>query len=214
MKKFQILDKNNTYIDENIEIGENTIIYPNVFLKGNTKIGNNCVILPNTTIENSEIGDCVTIESSKIIDSIVKNDVTIGPFAHIRGKSVVGNHTRIGNFVEFKNVKFGDYSKCAHLTYLGDADVGEYVNVGCGVVTVNYDGINKFKTIIGNHCFIGSNVNIIAPVTIEDKALLAAGSTITSDVFEGEMAIARARQVNKSQYGNKLYEKKQGGKHE
>lgn len=217
MATFKLMDEKNTYIDDTVEIGENTIIYPNVFLKGTTKIGSNCVIYPNSMIENSVILNNVVIESSKIVDTTVHSNTNIGPFAHLRNGCVVGEHVRIGNFVELKNVRFGNHSKCAHLTYLGDANVGEHVNIGCGVVTVNYDGVNKFKTVIEDHCFIGSNANLIAPVHIHEKALIAAGSTITHDVFAGEMAIARSHQTNKQQYGNQLFEKKmlkKGGKHE
>ena len=134
-------------------------------------------------------------------------NTTVGPFAHLRNHTVVHENCRIGNFVEFKNCNFGNGSKCAHLTYLGDCEVGEHVNIGCGVVTVNYDGKNKYKTIIGDHAFIGSNVNIIAPVTIGHHALLAAGSTITEDVEDGAMGIARSRQTNKEDYGTKYLNK-------
>ena len=132
---------------------------------------------------------------------------TVGPFAHLRNHTVVHENCRIGNFVEFKNCNFGNGSKCAHLTYLGDCEVGEHVNIGCGVVTVNYDGKNKFRTKIGDHAFIGSNVNIIAPVTIGHHALLAAGSTITEDVEDGAMGIARSRQTNKENFGTKYLNK-------
>lgn len=205
---YKLIDKNNTYIDETVEIGANTIIYPNVFLKGNTVIGENCVIYPGTYIENSVIGNHVVIESSKISDSVLQNHINVGPYAHIRMHCEIASNTRIGNFVEFKKVVFGEGSKCAHLTYLGDTIVGKNVNIGCGVVTVNYDGVSKFNTVIEDDCFIGSNANLIAPVHIKAKALIAAGSTITSDVEEGEMGIARARQENKVEYGNRLYLRK------
>ncbi len=212
MSHYKIIDKNNTYIDSTVEIGENTIIHPNVFLEGNTVIGDNCVIYPGTRIVNSVIGHNVVIESSKIIDSTLQNDISVGPYAHIREHSVIASNTRIGNFVEFKNVIFNQNSKCAHLTYLGDAIVGKNVNIGCGVVTVNYDGVNKFQTIIEDDCFIGSNANLVAPVHIKSKALIAAGSTITNNVEEGELGIARSKQVNKAEYGNRLYLSKQNKK--
>lgn len=203
----QFLDVNRVLVDDEVEIGEGTIIYPNVTLLGKTKIGKNCKILPNCFFENAVIGDNVTIDSTKISDSEVMDGTTVGPFAHLRNHTIVHKNCRIGNFVEFKNCNFGEGSKCAHLTYLGDSEVGEHVNIGCGVVTVNYDGKNKFKTKIGNHAFIGSNVNIIAPVTIGDNALLAAGSTITEDVNDGAMGIARSRQVNKEDFGRKYLSK-------
>ena len=203
----QFLDVNRVLVDDEVEIGEGTIIYPNVTLLGKTKIGKKCKILPNCFFENAVIGDNVTIDSTKISDSEVMDGTTVGPFAHLRNHTIVHKNCRIGNFVEFKNCNFGEGSKCAHLTYLGDSEVGEHVNIGCGVVTVNYDGKNKFKTKIGNHAFIGSNVNIIAPVTIGDNALLAAGSTITEDVNDGAMGIARSRQVNKEDFGRKYLSK-------
>ncbi len=203
----QFLDVNRVLVDDEVEIGEGTIIYPNVTLLGKTKIGKNCKILPNCFFENAVIGDNVTIDSTKISDSEVMDGTTVGPFAHLRNHTIVHKNCRIGNFVEFKNCNFGEGSKCAHLTYLGDSEVGEHVNIGSGVVTVNYDGKNKFKTKIGNHAFIGSNVNIIAPVTIGDNALLAAGSTITEDVNDGAMGIARSRQVNKEDFGRKYLSK-------
>ena len=135
------------------------------------------------------------------------DDNQIGPNAHLRNGCHIGNNCRIGNYVEMKNTFFGDGSKCAHLTYVGDATVGKKCNFGCGVVTVNYDGKHKFHTTIGDNCFIGSNVNIIAPVTVGDNSVLAAGSTITKDVLEGEMAIGRVRQENKPEYGFKYLRK-------
>lgn len=203
----QFIDADRVTIGKDVEIGEGSVIYPNVTLLGNTKIGKNCKILPNCFFENAVIGDNVTIDSTKISDSEVMDGTTVGPFAHLRNHTVVHENCRIGNFVEFKNCNFGKGSKCAHLTYLGDSEVGECVNIGCGVVTVNYDGKNKFKTKIGDHAFIGSNVNIIAPVTIGHHALLAAGSTITEDVEDGAMGIARSRQSNKQEFGMKYLNK-------
>lgn len=203
----EFIDINRVTISDEVEIGEGTVIYPNVTLLGKTKIGKNCKILPNCFFENAIIDDEVMIDSSKIMDSEVKRGSTVGPFAHLRMNTVVYENCRIGNFVEFKNCKFGKDSRCAHLTYLGDCEVGEDVNIGCGVVTCNYDGKVKSKTIIGNHVFVGSNVNLIAPVTIGDDVLLAAGSTITKDVETGAMGIARSRQTNKEDYGNKFFNK-------
>lgn len=212
LSHYKVIDKNNTYIDSTVTIGENTLIYPNVFIEGNTVIGKNCIIYPGSRIINSSIGDNVTIESSQIIDSTLYHNISVGPYAHIREKCEIESNTRIGNFVEFKKVKFSENSKCAHLTYLGDAIIGRNVNIGCGVVTVNYDGVQKYQTIIEDDCFIGSNVNLIAPVHIKAKALIAAGSTITNDVEEGELGIARSRQENKANYGNQLYLLKQNKK--
>lgn len=203
----QFIDANRVTIGEEVEIGEGTVIYPNVTLLGKTKIGKNCKILPNCFFENATIDDEVVIDSTKISDSIVMKGSSVGPYSHLRMNTVVHENCRIGNFVEFKNCNFGKGSKCAHLTYLGDCEVGEDVNIGCGVVTCNYDGKHKNRTKIGNHVFVGSNVNLVAPVTIGSNVLLAAGSTITQDVDEGDMGIARSRQTNKENYGNKFFSK-------
>lgn len=198
-----LIDPTTTYIDETVVIGKNVTIYPNCFIEGESHLLDGCTIGANSKILNSTIGENTKIESSWIINSEVGKETTIGPMAHIREHCVIGDHVRIGNFVEMKKAIFGNGSKCAHLTYMGDCEVGENVNIGCGVVTVNYDGKNKFKTIIGNHSFIGSNVNLIAPVNIGDYAVVAAGSTVTQDVPSDDMAIARARQVNKTGYGKR-----------
>lgn len=202
-----IMDPDTTYIDEDVEIACDTVIYPGVTICKGSKIAEDVIIKSNAWIENSEIAKGASIESCKIIDSFVGEQSVVGPMSHIRNHTKIGKHCRIGNFVEFKNANFGDSSKCAHLTYLGDSDVGEDVNIGCGVVTVNYDGKHKFKTIIGDGAFIGSNCNLIAPITIGKNALLAAGSTITESVEDGEMGIARSYQVNKKNLGNKYKEK-------
>lgn len=207
MQGVSIIDPENTYIDADVEIGKDTIIYPNVHIQGKTKIGEHVLILPNSFLCNAQIEDGVTIDSSKIVDSYVGAHTVVGPMSHLRNHAHVEENVRIGNFVEFKNANFGKGSKCAHLTYIGDSDIGERVNVGCGVVTVNYDGKKKHRTIVGNDAFIGSNCNLVAPVTIGENALLAAGSTITDNVDNGDMGIARARQVNKEGYGTKWKKK-------
>jgi bifunctional UDP-N-acetylglucosamine pyrophosphorylase / glucosamine-1-phosphate N-acetyltransferase len=178
-----IVDKNNTYIGPDVVIGAGTIIYPNSVIEGNVQIGTNC-----------------RIESSYIRDSIIGDDVTVGPFAHIRNESIVGDNVRIGNFVEIKKSILSKGVKSAHLTYLGDSDIGENTNVGCGTITVNYDGKKKHKTVIGKNSFIGSNVNLLAPITIGDNATIAAGSTINEDVPNDSLAIARERQITKVGY--------------
>lgn len=202
-----IIDPDTTYIDVDVEIGQDTVIYPNVILQGETKIGAHVTILSNSFLRNATIADDVTIDSSKIVESSVGAGTTIGPMSHLRNHTVIAENCRIGNFVEFKNSTFGTGSKCAHLTYVGDADVGSGVNFGCGVVTVNYDGKHKYRTTIKDGAFIGSNVNLIAPVTVGENALLAAGSTITDDVEDGDMGIARSRQQIKSGYGTKYKNK-------
>lgn len=202
-----LIDPEQTYIDVDVQIGEDTIIYPNVHIQGSTVIGSGVTILPNSFLKNAIIGDGVTIDSSKIVDSTVGARTSVGPMSHLRNHTIVGEDCRIGNFVEFKNSSFGNGSKCAHLTYIGDSDVGQKVNFGCGVVTVNYDGKQKHRTVVKDGAFIGSNVNLIAPVTIGENALLAAGSTITQSVEEGDMGIARSYQEIKKGYGRKYKNK-------
>lgn len=192
-----IIDTNSTYIESNVEIGNDTIIYPGVMLKGNTKIGSNCVIEMNSAIENSIIGDNTEVKNSTIIDSVVGENTTVGPYAYLRPKSNIGNNVKIGDFVEVKNATIEDNSKASHLSYIGDAHVGKDVNIGCGVVFVNYDGKNKFKSVVKDGAFIGSNSNLVAPVIVEEDGYIATGSTITNDVPKGALAIARERQVVK-----------------
>lgn len=191
-----LIDPNNTYIGADVIIGRDTIVYPGNVLEGNTVIGERCMLYPNSRISNSTIENDVEIQSSVILDSKIGNNTTVGPFAYIRPDSVIGNYVRIGDFVEIKKSVIGNNTKVSHLTYVGDAEVGESCNFGCGTVTVNYDGKNKNKTIIGNNSFIGCNTNLISPVKVEDNTYIAAGSTITDDVKSGELAVARAKQRN------------------
>ena len=192
-----IIDTNSTYIESDVEIGNDTIIYPGVMLKGNTKIGSNCIIEMNSSIENSIIGNNTEVKNSTIIDSVVGENTTVGPYAYLRPKSNIGNNVKIGDFVEVKNATIEDNSKASHLSYIGDAHVGKDVNIGCGVVFVNYDGKNKFKSIVKDGAFIGSNSNLVAPVIVDEDGYIATGSTITKDVPKGSLAIARERQVVK-----------------
>ena len=184
-------------IEDDVEIGNDTIIYPNVIIKSGTKIGKNCVIGSGTQITKSEIADGVNIQSSVLLECSVGEGTTVGPFAYIRPNTHIGKGARIGDFVELKNSNIDDGTKVSHLTYVGDSDVGKRVNFGCGTVTVNYDGKKKYRTTIGDDCFIGCNTNLVAPVTVENGGYTAAGSTITDSVPENNLAIARARQVNK-----------------
>jgi len=201
------IDPDLTYVSTDTVIGQDTILYPNVYIEGNSVIGNGCKILPQTFIIDSTIGDDCNIDSSRITDSVLKDRVRLGPFAHLRMGCVIESGNRIGNFVEMKNATIGAETRCAHLTYIGDAEVGSDVNFGCGVVTVNYDGKHKFRTTIKDGAFIGSNVNLIAPITIGKDAVLAAGTTVTRDVGDGEMAIGRSRQENKPGFGIKYKQK-------
>jgi bifunctional UDP-N-acetylglucosamine pyrophosphorylase/glucosamine-1-phosphate N-acetyltransferase len=200
-----IINPENTYIEDSVEIGRDTVIYPGTFLEGITKIGTNCVIGPNTRIISSTVNNNVTIESSKVIESIIDDGTTVGPFAYLRPGTELGKNVKIGDFVEVKKSIIGDNSKSSHLSYIGDAEVGKDVNIGCGVVFVNYDGKTKHKTTVGDGAFIGSNSNLVAPVNVEQGGYVACGSTITDDVQEGDLAIARARQVNKKGLGKNRY---------
>jgi bifunctional UDP-N-acetylglucosamine pyrophosphorylase/glucosamine-1-phosphate N-acetyltransferase len=192
-----IIDTNSTYIEADVQIGNDTIVYPGTMIRGNTIIGSNCIIGMNSNITNSKIGDYTEIENSTIIDSIVGENTNIGPYAYLRPNSNIGNNVKIGDFVEVKNATIEDNSKASHLSYIGDAHVGKDVNIGCGVVFVNYDGKNKYKSVVKDGAFIGSNSNLVAPVTVEEKGFIATGSTITEDVPQGALAIARERQVVK-----------------
>ncbi|CBH20602.1 fused N-acetyl glucosamine-1-phosphate uridyltransferase; glucosamine-1-phosphate acetyl transferase [Acetoanaerobium sticklandii] len=198
-----LIDTNSTYIDKNVKIGRDTIIYPNCHIKGNSVIGEDCIIRENTTIEDSHIEDHVTIKSSTILSSKVGARTTIGPYAYLRPKTVLGEDVKIGDFVEVKNAEIGNGSKASHLSYIGDAIVGKNVNIGCGVVFVNYDGKNKFKSIVEDNAFIGSNSNLVAPVTVKEGGYIATGSTVTVDVPEGALCVARAREVIKEGWRTK-----------
>ncbi|GEK34487.1 bifunctional UDP-N-acetylglucosamine diphosphorylase/glucosamine-1-phosphate N-acetyltransferase GlmU [Kurthia sibirica] len=198
------INPDNTYIDVDVKIGRDTIIQPGVTLSGNTIIGEDCIIGPNSRITDSQIGDRTTVDSSNVDQSSVGEDVAVGPFANIRPASQVGNKAKVGNFVELKKTILGEGSKASHLTYLGDAEIGKAVNIGCGTITVNYDGVNKFKTIIGDRSFVGCNSNLVAPITIGADTYIAAGTTVTKEVPQFALAIGRSRQENKENYVNKL----------
>jgi bifunctional UDP-N-acetylglucosamine pyrophosphorylase/glucosamine-1-phosphate N-acetyltransferase len=201
-----IIDPSQTWIDAKSVLSPDCVIYPGVTLN-NAKLADHVTIKGPSFIENSSIDAYTQVDSSHVFDSTIGSQTTIGPHAHIRNHCVIGNHCRIGNYVEMKKTIFGDYSKSAHLTYLGDAVVGKHVNIGCGVVTVNYDGKHKHVTTIHDGAFIGSNANLVAPVIIGENALVAAGSTITQDVEDRAMGIARAYQVNKPSKGQSYKEK-------
>ncbi len=196
-------------IEDQVRIGKGTRISANVTLRGETVIGENCVITGGSVIVDSVIGDRSTINASQCYQSRVGEEVSVGPFSHLRPNSVLDDHVHVGDFVEIKNSNIGVGTAVAHLTYIGDSDVGRNVNFGCGCVTVNYDGVHKCRCKIGDNAFIGCNTNMIAPVEIGDNTFIAAGSTITSEVPDGDFAIARARQVNKPGLGaEKLRDRK------
>lgn len=203
-----IIDPDNTYIGPDAKIGQDTVILPGTMISGSTVIGSECQIGPNTEISDCEIGNNTVIRQSAAYSSKIGSEVNIGPFAHIRPDSDIHDEVKIGNFVEIKKAVFGKGSKASHLSYIGDAEVGADVNIGCGSITVNYDGKNKFLTKIEDGVFIGCNSNLVAPVTIGKGAYVAAGSTITEDVPGEALALARARQVNKEDYVGKMNVKK------
>lgn len=187
-----------TYIDMDVSIGQDVTIYPGTVMQGNTTIGDRSIIYPNNRIVNSRIGAGVTIKDSCVVeDSVIGDGSQVGPFAHLRPGSFLGKNVRIGNYVEIKKSVMGDGSKANHLTYLGDAEIGSGVNIGAGTITCNYDGQGKYKTIIGDGVFIGSDVQLVAPVKIGDGAFVAAGSTVTKDVPPGALAISRVEQENR-----------------
>ncbi|MFT8457573.1 MAG: bifunctional UDP-N-acetylglucosamine diphosphorylase/glucosamine-1-phosphate N-acetyltransferase GlmU [Liquorilactobacillus ghanensis] len=195
-----LIDPSTTYVDSDVKIGSNTVIEPGVVLKGNTSIGCDCTIGANSIIKDSQIADGVEVKCSYLEQSQMDKGSDIGPNSHLRPQADIGKRVHIGNFVEVKKAKIGENTKVGHLTYVGDTTLGKNINVGCGTVFVNYDGMNKHQSKVGDYSFIGSGSNIIAPVNIEDHAYVAAGSTITNDVKAHDMAIARGRQVNKVGY--------------
>lgn len=182
-------------IDANIAIGRDTVIYPGTILEAGTVIGEGCIIGPNAHIINSKTGNSVHVNKSTIVESEVGSHTKIGPYAYIRPDSKIGEHVKIGDFVEIKKSRINNHTKVPHLTYIGDAEIGKHVNMGCGVVVVNYDGVKKHKTIVGDHAFVGCNVNLVSPVEVKPNAYIAAGSTITEEVPEYALAIARSRQT-------------------
>ncbi|RHO55596.1 bifunctional UDP-N-acetylglucosamine diphosphorylase/glucosamine-1-phosphate N-acetyltransferase GlmU [Eubacterium sp. AM05-23] len=195
-----IIDPENTYLSAETKIGKDTTIYPGVITEGRVIIGENCVIGHNSRIVNSTIADGVDIQISTVLDSFVDENTHVGPYAYLRPNSHIGKNVKVGDFVEVKNAVMKDGAKASHLTYIGDAEVGKNVNLGCGTVFVNYDGTNKYRTVVEDNCFIGCNSNLVSPVTVKEGSYVAAGSTITDDVPEDTLAVARARQVNKEGY--------------
>lgn len=196
-------------IGEDVVIGEDVTIEPNTLIYGKSVIGDESIIGPNTEIDNTIIGKNVRVNHSLIKNSQVMDNSTVGPFAHLRDGAIIGPSNRIGNFVEIKNSSTKENTKASHLSYIGDATVGANVNFGCGAITVNYDGKNKWKSRIGDNAFIGSNSNLIAPINIQDNAYIACGSTVNHNVPEGALVIARALQITKEGYAEKLRKRAQ-----
>ena len=191
-----IMDPASTFIEAGVKIGRDTIIYPYTWLEGNTEIGEDCEIGPNSRLTNVKVGSDNHLQFIYAHDCEVKNHVTAGPYVHLRPDTVISDHVKIGNYVEVKNSNVGTGSKLPHLTHIGDSDIGSGVNMGCGCITVNYDGKKKHRTVVGDNAFVGCNTNLVAPVTVAANTYIGAGSTITKGVPENALGIARARQKN------------------
>ena len=200
-----IIDPKTAYVDKTVEIGRETVLYPNCILQGKTKIGERCIIESNTKISDSIIGNEVMIRSNSVItESKIDDGASIGPFAHLRPLTEVKTKAKIGNFVEVKKSVIGRGTKANHLTYIGDSLVGEEVNIGAGTITCNYDGFEKHQTIIGDRVFVGSNVELVAPVKVGSRSSIGAGTTVTKDVPEGALAISRVKQKNIKGWSKKV----------
>ena len=204
-----IVDPASTFIDPRVNIGPDTLILPNTILRGSTVIGRDCEIGPNTMLDSCTVGDNVIVNSTQAQDSVIDDGCEIGPYTHIRPHCHVRKGSKIGAFVQLKNCDLGEGTKMAHLTYVGDADVGAHCNFGCGTVTSNYDGFKKYRTTIGSNVFIGCNTNLVPPVTVEDGAYIAAGTTITRDVPADSLAVGRVRQENKEGWARRNRELKE-----
>jgi bifunctional UDP-N-acetylglucosamine pyrophosphorylase/glucosamine-1-phosphate N-acetyltransferase len=181
-----IIDPETTYLEPELAIGRDTVIYPNTTIARLSRLGTHCVVGPNARLSNAAAGDRVTIRESVVIDSTIGDDVSVGPFAHLRGETEVAARVHVGNFVEIKKSRLARRVKVSHLSYLGDATIGEETNIGAGTITCNFDGTQKNETIVGRDVSIGSNTSLVAPVTVGDGALTGAGSVVTKDVPEGE----------------------------
>lgn len=198
-----------TYIEEGVLIGAGSVIYPNVFMRGRTIVGAFSVVESNCFLSDSIVGESVQVKAGSYIEqTIIKNKASVGPYARLRPETTIGESAHVGNFVEMKKVNFGNKSKAGHLTYLGDAEIGEEVNIGCGTITCNYAADKKkYKTTIGDRVFVGSDTQFIAPVTVESDSIIASGTTVTKTVPNGALALSRTPQVNKEGYAKKFLKK-------
>lgn len=208
MNGVTLIDPKATYIDGNVQIGADTVVYPGVILEGNTVVGQGCTLYQGSRIADSVIEDGAVIQNSVVLESHVGKNSQIGPYAYLRPQSNVGDGCRIGDFVEVKNANIDHGAKVSHLTYVGDGDIGKNVNVGCGVVFVNYDGKEKARTTVGDDAFIGCNTNLISPVSVGKGAYIAAGATVTKDIPDDALCIARAREIIKDGWGKGRYQVK------
>ena len=204
----EMLDPAAVYVEETVTVGEGTLLLPGTILRGNTVVGPNCKLGPDVMLTDCIVDEGVTINASQCEDSHICKNCEIGPYTHIRPHCVVGEGSKIGAFVQLKNCNLGVGTKMAHLTYVGDSDVGDNCNFGCGTVTCNYDGFNKFRTTIGSNVFVGCNTNFVPPVKVGDGAFIAAATTVTQDIPGDAMAIGRARQTVKEGWAATNREKK------
>ena len=191
-----VIDPGNTYVDTTVSVGRDTILYPGTILEGSTVIGENCCVGPYVRMTNVKMGNGDHLQFTYAHDCEIKNGCEIGPFVHFRPNTVIGNGVKVGNYMEVKNSTIGDGTKLPHLSYIGDSDVGSGVNIGCGTITVNYDGREKHRTTICDHAFVGCNSNLVSPVVIGEYAYVGAGSTITKNVPAKALSVARAKQRN------------------
>jgi len=202
MQKYKIINKKTCLIDKTVVIGKDCVIYPNNTILGNTIIDEGCILYPGNVIIDSKISQKTTIKSSFVAHTIIGAQCQIGPYANFRGPNIVGNNCRIGNFCELKNCTIGDDTKVSHMSYLGDVDIGQHCNIGAGVIVANYDGKNKHHSIVGNHVFVGCNVNIVSPIKIADHTFICAGTTLTQNTHQGDFVIGRVRESIKQRYND------------
>lgn len=202
-KNVKLIDEKSIFIGDEVQIGNDVVIYENNRIEGKTVIGDGCVLLPNNYIVDCEIGKGVTVNYSQMEKAKVGDDAQIGPFARLRPNANIGKRVKVGNFVEVKNAEVGDDTKVSHLAYVGDCTIGKNCNVGCGVIFVNYNGKSKNRSVVGDNCFIGSNCNVIAPVEIEKNSFICAGTTVTDKVNEDDFVIGRPRQEHKPKRAHK-----------
>lgn len=203
MKNYKLLDRKSCYIDKTVKIGKNVVIHRGNILKGNSVIGDNVILKENNYIEDSIIGDNSQIEYSHLCGANIGNFVSVGPYSRIRKDTVIGDNCKIGNFVEVKNSNIGNNTKASHLSYIGDCDIGNNCNIGCGAIFVNYNGKEKNRSVVGDGVFIGSNVNVIAPVSISNGSYVCAGTTITVNTEVDDFVIGRVKETIKPGYSIK-----------
>ena len=203
-----MMDPSAVYVEDQVTVGAGTLLLPGTILRGRTVIGENCLIGPQAMLTDCVVEEGCTVNASQCEESTIEKNCQIGPYTHIRPHCVVGEGSKIGAFVQLKNCSLGRGTKMAHLTYVGDSDVGDNCNCGCGTITCNYDGFKKFRTTIGSNVFVGCNTNFVPPVTVGDGAFIAAATTVTGDVPENAMAIGRARQEVKEGWAEENRKKK------